>query len=119
MHDTFAQIDLAPAPAPPLATSNKQPATLLLLLALTAVAAVFRFTRLDLPPLWGDEAFTYSRVAGTYRDLLDVLQYNGFGPLHYELYWAIGRRFFLSPFVMRFPTALAGTLMVPAMYFLA
>jgi hypothetical protein len=71
------------------------------------------------PTLWGDEAMTFSRVTGDYRDLLDLLQTDGFAPLHYELYWVQGRWFGFSPAVMRFVPALAGTLMIPALYFLA
>ena len=78
-----------------------------------------RFAYLTRPCLWGDEALTFGRVASGYQDLLDVLQRDGFVPLHYELYWLIGRFFVLTPWTMRLVPALAGTLMVPAMYFLA
>ena len=111
---------------------------------------------------------THARVCGSYQDLIDVLQFNGFVPLHYELYWWISKgmplsahvelqparpivnsrfAFFnnvpappstgpaklkrtlveshplfrdlrMTPYVMRFVPALAGTLMIPAMYFL-
>ena len=123
------------------------------------------------PALWGDEAATYSRICGDYQDLIDILQFNGFVPLHYEMYnwiqaglpmWArIEHRpvqpavpphtsFFrsfpatkptsqpstqarisvgehpivpggvrMTPIVMRLVPAIAGTLMIPAMYFLA
>lgn len=64
--------------------------------------------------------------------MLDTIRSAGFGPLHYELYWWIGQGMPLpggrrivpegipfTPVVMRFVPALAGTLMIPAMYFLA
>lgn len=126
---------------------------------------MLRFSFLDRPAIWGDESATLGRVCGDYQDLLDRLQYDGFGSLHYQLYWWIKQGFplgfetkieptrpmeamrrrptpgdspppkekrwlyprypivkdgvFMSPFVMRFVPALAGTLMVPAMYWLA
>jgi hypothetical protein len=144
-------------------------AYILLLLLITLFGGILRFWKLSDPPLWGDEAATYSRVCGTYQELIDILQFNGFVPLHYELYHWIasgmptrahiehravepvqprGRSFFqrltakpatqpttkpflvgdrplvpggvrMTPIVMRFIPALAGTLMIPAMYFLA
>ena len=86
---------------------------------LTVLAGVLRFTALDRPCLWGDEAWVYSRACGTYRQMLAILQNDGFAPFHYELYWVLNRCFRMTPFVMRFVPALAGTLMVPAVYFLA
>ena len=146
-------------------------APLLCLLAITLFGGVLRFWDLSKPALWGDEAATYSRICGDYQDLIDILQFNGFVPLHYEIYnwihaglpmWArIEHRpvqpappphtsFFrsfaatkptsqpvpqaaflvgehpifpggvrMTPIVMRLVPALAGTLMIPAMYFLA
>lgn len=122
--------------------------TLPLLLLLTVVAGLLRFTALDRPSIWGDEAATYGRVAGEYQQLLDQLYNAAFPPLHYELEWWIGKgmpywgnfaapadpdkpRTFtptkflvpggipLTPFALRFIPALAGTLFVPAMYWLA
>jgi 4-amino-4-deoxy-L-arabinose transferase-like glycosyltransferase len=90
-----------------------------LLLAITLLGAGLRFAFLDKPPLWGDEAFTYSRVCGDFREMLDILTYDGFPPLHYETYWVLGKATGLTPRVMRIIPAVAGTLMIPAMYFLA
>jgi 4-amino-4-deoxy-L-arabinose transferase-like glycosyltransferase len=90
-----------------------------ILLFLTLAGGAIRFAYLDRPTLWGDEAFTYSRVCGDYREMLDVLVYDGFPPLHYEAYWALGQAVPLTPRVMRWIPAAAGTLMIPAMYFLA
>ena len=62
-----------------------------LLLAITLLGGVVRFATINSPPIWGDEAHTFGRISGNfpYRDLLDILQYDGFTPLHYELYWSI------------------------------
>jgi len=92
---------------------------LFLLALITLLGAFLRFVSLDQPALWGDEAFTYSRVCGSFRQLLDVLQFDGFMPLHYVLYWWLGNHVELSPVMMRVPVAFAGALMPPAMYFLA
>jgi 4-amino-4-deoxy-L-arabinose transferase-like glycosyltransferase len=87
--------------------------------ALTAVGGILRFVRLSHPPLLFDEAATYTRVVGSFRELVDILRFDGFAPLHYELYWLLARVTTLTPTVMRLIPALAGTAMIPAMYFLA
>lgn len=88
-------------------------------LALTILGGALRFARLDHPPLWWDEAATYTRVIGSFRELITILRHDGFAPLHYELYWLLDKMTTLTPFVMRLVPALAGTLMIPAIYFLA
>lgn len=93
--------------------------SLWLLLGLTLLAGLIRFSFIGSPPIWGDEAATYSRVCGTYQELVHILQDDAFTPLHYELYWWMNQHVRLTPFWMRFVPAVAGTLMVPAMYFLA
>ncbi|WP_428936730.1 glycosyltransferase family 39 protein [Fontivita pretiosa] len=86
---------------------------------LTFLAGILRLMYLDRPCLWGDEAATFMRVCGTWQELKEELAIAGFAPLHYLLYWSIAQFTPLSPVVMRLPPAIAGTLMVPAMYFLA
>ena len=135
--DARPRIDPAPPapPPPPLSREVEPPspqpflaldplkrahrAELLMLLALTIIGGVLRFIFIDRPPLWGDDAFTFMRVCGTYQQMLDALQDWGFAPLHYELLWWIGQQTTLTPFMMRLVPAIAGTLMVPAMYWLA
>src|SRR5207248_2613428 len=90
-----------------------------LVLATTLLGGAMRFSFLSKPPLWGDEGLTYSRVCGDFREMLDVLQFDGFPPLHYEAYWLLGRIAPLTPIRMRWIPAVAGTLMIPTMYFLA
>ena len=90
-----------------------------LLALITLLGAILRLVSLDRPSLWGDEAFTFSRICGSYRQMLGILQTDGFMPLHYSLYWWIGQHWDLSPVVMRLPVAIAGIFMPPAMYFLA
>ncbi|HSV15683.1 MAG TPA: glycosyltransferase family 39 protein [Tepidisphaeraceae bacterium] len=92
---------------------------LLVLLLITAIGAIIRFTHLAHPTLWNDEALVYWRTCGTYQQLLDVLRNDGFGPLHYELHWLIAQHFKPTPEVLRSVPAICGTLMIPAIYFLA
>ena len=88
-------------------------------IALTIVGGVLRFINLGQPPLLYDEAATYTRVCGTFRQMNATLQYDGFTPLHYELYWVLGKIATLTPAMMRLLPAIAGTLQIPATYFLA
>src|SRR5688500_377486 len=89
------------------------------LLAVTVFGGVLRFAYLHRPTFWIDEAFTYWRVSGDYGHLREILREGGFTPLHYQIYWVLGQFTELTPFVMRLVPAVCGTLMVPAMYFLA
>ncbi len=90
------------------------------ILLILLIGTALRLTLLTQPAIWGDEAATYSRIAGSYRDLLDIIQENdAFVPLHYEMYWALSKVLQMSPVMMRLIPALSGILMVPAMYFLA
>ncbi len=92
---------------------------LAMLLLLTAFGGAIRFFQLAVPTLWNDEVQAYWRVCGTYGQMLNVLRSDGFPPLHYSLLWVIGRFVTLTPFYIRLGPALSGTLMIPAMYFLA
>jgi predicted membrane-bound mannosyltransferase len=103
-------------PASPPAIERRE---LWVLLALTVFGGVLRFLFLGRPTLWIDEGFTYWRVTGSYRELVDILREGGFTPLHYQAIWVLGRFTNLSPFFLRLIPAVCGTLMVPAMYFLS
>src|SRR5438876_56775 len=59
------------------------------LLSLIVIGGLLRFSFLDRPPIWFDEAATFARTCGTYQELLDALEESGFGPLHYHVYWWI------------------------------
>jgi 4-amino-4-deoxy-L-arabinose transferase-like glycosyltransferase len=107
------------------------------LLAITVLGFVLRFSFPTRPPLWGDDAYTVYRTHADYQSMLDVLQHDGFTPLHYELYWLLGRitgtqesaittdgkpivhSTGLTPAAVRFLPALWGSLMPPVIYFLA
>src|SRR5678816_1693795 len=94
-----------------------QPAVIVSLI--TLFGAMLRVMRLGDPPIWGDEAKTFMRACGTFQQLGDNLATSDFAPLHYLLYWAIAQFTKLTPAIMRVPPAIAGTLMIPAMYWLA
>jgi 4-amino-4-deoxy-L-arabinose transferase-like glycosyltransferase len=144
---TTATLDpsVSPAPATPAeqvnASEKIEPRPfrwhLLILLGITILGFVLRFSFPTRPPLWGDDAYTVYRTHADYQSMLDILQYDGFTPLHYELYWLIGRlagheqtpmtqsgkpivhSTGLTPAVVRALPALWGSLMPPVMYFLA
>lgn len=106
--------ECAPAPARGLGQWHY-----IALAAIILLGALLRFAWLDRPVLWGDEAATWARTCGTFREMLITNRGDGFVPLHYELYWALGKLWKLTTWRMRLVPAIAGTLMVPAMYFLA
>ena len=97
--------------------------SLLWLLLITIAGGLFRFLWIDKPACWTDEAYTFRRLVASFQDLLDVLQYDGFGPLLYEFNWWLAQRLgganHMTPFWLRLLPAATGTLMIPAMYFLA
>lgn len=91
-----------------------------LLLALTALGAGLRFFMLDQPAVWGDEAATWTRVCGSWGELLHELRRDAFLPIHYELYWLLHQWLgSLSAFSLRVIPAVAGTLTVPAVWWVA
>jgi len=128
-----------PTPAIPLAPTEPRPARrhLWILLGITVLAGLLRFSFPTRPLLWGDDAYTVYRTHAEYQAMLDILQYDGFTPLHYELYWLLGRlsgtenspmtpggpnivhAVGMTPTVLRLLPAFWGTMMVPAMYLLA
>jgi 4-amino-4-deoxy-L-arabinose transferase-like glycosyltransferase len=71
----------------PLARLDRRP--ILVLSVITLIAAAIRFFRLASPCLWADEAEVYWRTCGTFGQLLQCLQIDGFSPLHYEMHWSI------------------------------
>ena len=99
------------------------PALDCLLALLTLIGGGFRFLTLARPVVWYDEAQTFRRVSGSFSAMMQKLRYDGFVPLHYWIEWGLGRLLggasHLTPFWLRFFPAIAGTLMIPAMYGLA
>jgi mannosyltransferase len=83
--------------------------------ALTLLAAVLRFSTLDLQSFWYDEAFTpvhvlHPSLAAT---LHAVVHDENTPPLWYVLIWAWSRVFGTGMVALRFPSALAGLATVP------
>lgn len=150
---TTAIIEAPPPPAPPetaliyrapIPVRQIRPSYrhLYLLLAITILGGLLRFSFPTHPLLWGDDAYTVYRTHADYQSMLDILQHDGFTPLHYELYWLVGRisgtrnspitrdtagvegppvvhSIGMTPQALRILPAFFGTLMIPAMYFLA
>ena len=106
------------------------------LAAVTLAGALLRFWALDRPPVWGDEARVFARTFGSWAQMVDWLKGDSFTPLHYYLVWWLGHGLpigtrggepllllggpvRLTPAVLRLPSAVAGTLFVPIVYWLA
>ena len=95
-----------------------RPQALLILLVLTGFAATARLIGLGHATLWGDEALVFARTQGTWADLWAWLRDDDFTPLHYVTVWLLGQETRLTPTVLRLPSAVLGTLIVPAAYWL-
>ena len=115
----FASAKLQPRAGQRESPSPRSYQPLLILLLITVVGGFFRFYRLTFPALWNDETLVYWRVCGTYAQMLKPLRNDMFPPLHYSLYWLIGHYHKLTPVTMRMVPAVAGTLTIPAIYFLS
>src|SRR3954470_2968939 len=84
----------APPPPPGAAyviVERRSRKHLWVLLGICMLGGVLRFSFMDRPELWGDDAYTVYRTHADYQSMLDILQYDGFTPLHYELYWVLGK----------------------------
>jgi hypothetical protein len=91
---------------------------LIVLGALTALAAALRFATLGLQSLDYDEAYTAGVVIpGSFGHMWSLLpKTESSPPLHYVLEWAWTRPFGLGEVSVRFISALAGTAVVPVVY---
>lgn len=94
-----------------------------------AIGAFLRFWRLGEQSFWCDETATLGRVSGTFGNLMQTLNGQGFPCGWYTLLWAWGyflRHFahmstgyIFTPSVMRVPGAFLGSLIAPTGYLLA
>lgn len=92
-----------------------------ILAAITLCGAVLRFTRLNYQSLWNDELWSWrftqydSFMRMVHEALIPDFHPPGFQTvLYYVVHW-----FGDSEFVLRFPSAVAGTLAIPAIYLVA
>ena len=88
------------------------------LVALTVLAAVLRFSTLDLQSLWYDEAFTPVHVlhASLVATLHAVVHTENTPPLWYVLEWAVSRVLGTGAVALRLLSALAGVATVPVVW---
>ena len=85
------------------------------LLALVALAAALRFTRIGHQSFWLDESFTVDLVQRSFGDMLSgVASTESTPPLYYVLAWLWEKLFGHGEAGLRSLSALAGTLAVPA-----
>jgi len=89
--------------------------TLLLLLCLLLLAFGLRVYRLDGQEIWGDEAYSITIASWPFSRTISR-NVDTHPPLYYALLWWTIRWAGKSPFAVRFPSAMAGVLVVPLMY---
>jgi|YelNatPaOPRAMG01_1025707.scaffolds.fasta_scaffold19102_3 4-amino-4-deoxy-L-arabinose transferase-like glycosyltransferase len=89
--------------------------TLLLLLCLLLLAFGLRTYRLDGQEIWGDEACSITIALFPFAQVFSG-NMDTHPPLHHMLLWATVRVAGESPFAIRFPSVLAGMMVVPLMY---
>jgi mannosyltransferase len=89
----------------------------LVLAALTALAAILRFSTLHVQSFWFDEAVTVRLVRGSFGHMLSSIGGSeSTPPLYYALAWVWTRVFGHGEVGLRSLSALAGTLFVPVAY---
>src|SRR4051794_23108620 len=89
----------------------------LLLAALTALAAILRFSTLHVQSFWFDEAVTVRLLRGSFGHMLSSIGGSeSTPPLYYALAWVWSRVFGHGEVGLRSLSALAGTLFVPVAY---
>jgi len=89
------------------------------ILAATLVAVVLRLFRLGHPSLWVDEIITWYTVSGREAMTFGRLLENVHGPIYSLLLFGWCRLAGESEWALRFPSAVLGTLLVPAIAWLA
>jgi 4-amino-4-deoxy-L-arabinose transferase-like glycosyltransferase len=90
-----------------------------LVVLITIIGAILRCLWLNRPTLSVPEANLYDAVSGSFASLHGVLHGSHASALYLISYWGIARVVPLNPWVMRLIPAIAGTCMIPAIYFLA
>jgi mannosyltransferase len=84
------------------------------LVAITALAAAFRFTRIGYQSFWLDESYTVDLVQRSFGDMLDgVARTESTPPLYYVLAWLWAKLFGTTEAGLRSLSALIGTITVP------
>jgi mannosyltransferase len=88
-----------------------------LLAALTALAAILRFSTLHVQSFWFDEAVTVRLLRGSFGHMLSSIGGSeSTPPLYYAVAWVWSRVFGHGEIGLRSLSALAGTLFIPVAY---
>lgn len=110
-----AQVAIRPAPS--VTRAARRSPELLLVLGLTALAAVVRFASLAAQSYWYDEALTIGLVRESFGGMLHSLfSGNAEPPPYFLVAWVWARLFGYGEAGLRSLSAVAGTLTVPAAY---
>lgn len=109
---------VAAAGGPAAARTESRTASWWPLAALIVLAAILRFSTLDLQSFWYDEAFTpvhvlHASLSATWRAMVHS---ENTPPLWYLLAWADARVLGTGEIALRLPSALAGVATVPVMW---
>ena len=113
--------DAAPSAAPARATTAARLAPdVWLVIAITAIAALLRFSAITSQSFWVDEAVTVHEVGLSFGAMLHAIHLNeSTPPLYYALAWLWTRVFGSGALGIRSLSALAGTALVPVVYLCA
>lgn len=104
----------------PVKFSRAQQQIGLLLLLITLAGAALRFYKLDYQDFWHDEASTADHIlSGRLDVMLAKVFADGQPPLAFFFNLAAGNLLGESEWALRLPSAIAGTLCIPAMYLVA
>ena len=106
-----------PAPCTAAADAGASTATLLVLGALIVVGAALRFWRIGHQGYWYDEGVTVSLLHDSFGHMLGSLPHSeGTPPVYYVIGWVWARIFGFAEAGVRSLSAVAGVLVIPAMY---
>ena len=99
---------------------SRMKSPLFLLAAISLLGAIFRFYCLGYQSLWLDEATSWSHVFGrSFFEMITETRQEPAPPGYFVLLWFSTKIFGDSEWCLRLPSAVAGTLCIPAIYLLA
>jgi hypothetical protein len=108
-----------PGPDPAAAAGPFAVADVLLVAGLTLLAGAFHLLSQSQRPVWLDEACTYWTVQVNAADLLHGARADGTPPLYFLIVSAVAHLFGSREIMLRLPSIVAATALVPAIYLVA